>query len=90
MDILNREKQNISLEKEISAMKTIIELKNGSINKDAVGIDFLEKNNALLSLSISDLKQQITLKESLINNNKSTISLDENDLKNLIRQELIC
>lgn len=81
MDILNREKQNISLEKEISAMKTIIELKNGSINKDAVGIDFLEKNNALLSLSISDLKQQITLKESLINNNKSTISLDENDLK---------
>lgn len=43
MDILNREKQNISLEKEISAMKTIIELKNGSINKDAVGIDFLEK-----------------------------------------------
>lgn len=81
MDILNREKQNISLGKEISAMKTIIELKNGSINKDAVGIDFLEKNNALLSLSISDLKQQITLKESLINNNKSTISLDENDLK---------
>lgn len=81
MDILNREKQNISLEKEISAMKTIIELKNGSINKDAVGIDFLEKNNALLSLSISDLKQQITLKESLVNNNKSAISLDENDLK---------
>ena len=81
MDILNREKQNISLEKEISAMKTIIELKNGSINKDAVGIDFLEKNNALLSLSISNLKQQITLKESLVNNNKSAISLDENDLK---------
>lgn len=81
MDILDREKQNISLEKEISAMKTIIELKNGSINRDAVGIDFLEKNNALLSLSISDLKQQITLKESLANNNKSAISLDENDLK---------